>query len=70
MKRGLLGAGCCLLLVLSAAAPLSAQLAAPNAAGVSLGAVYLHRSPTSRRTGRSGSRFSAQNPRWLEKPKC
>ena len=40
MKRGLLGAGCCLLLILSAAAPLSAQLAAPNAAGVSLGAVY------------------------------
>lgn len=39
MKRGLLGAAC-LLLILSASAPLSAQLAAPNAAGVSLGAVY------------------------------
>jgi len=40
MKRGFLGAICCLLLLVAAAAPLSAQLAAPTAAGVSLGAVY------------------------------
>lgn len=39
MKRGFLGAICCLLLAL-AAAPLAAQLAAPNPAGVSLAAVY------------------------------
>jgi len=40
MKRGFLGAICCLPLCVAAAAPLSAQLAAPNASGVSLGAVY------------------------------
>src|SRR5688572_335048 len=40
MKRGLPRAICCLLLALAAAVPLSAQLATPNAAGVSLGAVY------------------------------
>ncbi|HZI52024.1 MAG TPA: hypothetical protein VFE29_09385 [Terriglobia bacterium] len=40
MKRGFPGALCCLLLAMVAAAPLSAQLATPNAAGVSLGAVY------------------------------
>ena len=40
MKRGFPGAICCLLLMMAAAAPLAAQLAAPNAAGVSLGAVY------------------------------
>ena len=40
MKRGFPGAICCVLLLVAAAAPLSAQLAAPNAAGVSLGAVY------------------------------
>ena len=40
MKRGFLGAICCLLLLVGAAAPLSAQLAAPTASGVSLGAVY------------------------------
>ena len=40
MKRGFPGAICCLLLMMAAAAPLTAQLAAPNAAGVSLGAVY------------------------------
>ena len=40
MKRGFLGAICCLLLITAVAIPLSAQLAAPTAAGVSLGAVY------------------------------
>jgi len=40
MKRGFPGAICGLLLIVAAVAPLSAQLAAPNAAGVSLGAVY------------------------------
>src|SRR4030095_7143172 len=40
MKRAFLGAACCLLVLIAAAAPLSAQLAAPNASGVSLGAVY------------------------------
>ena len=40
MKRGFLAATCCLLLTVAAAAPLSAQLATPNAAGVSLAAVY------------------------------
>jgi len=40
MKRASLGAACCLLILVAAAAPLSAQLAAPNASGVSLGAVY------------------------------
>src|SRR6188768_2156080 len=40
MKRGFIGAICCLLLNTAVAIPLSAQLAAPNAAGVSLGAVY------------------------------
>jgi catechol 2,3-dioxygenase-like lactoylglutathione lyase family enzyme len=40
MKRGFLGAVCCLLLSVAAATPVSAQLAAPNASGVSLGAVY------------------------------
>ncbi len=40
MKRALLGAACCFLLVVAAAAPLSAQLAAPTPAGVSLAAVY------------------------------
>ena len=40
MKRGLPGVLFCLLLIAAAAAPLAAQLAAPDAAGVSLGAVY------------------------------
>src|SRR4029434_7947716 len=40
MKRGFSGAICCVLLITAIAIPLSAQLAAPNAAGVSLGAVY------------------------------
>lgn len=40
MKRGFPGAICCLLLLVTAAAPLSAQLAAPTSSGVSLGAVY------------------------------
>jgi hypothetical protein len=40
MKRRFIGGICCLLLTVAAAAPLSAQLAAPNAAGVSLAAVY------------------------------
>jgi hypothetical protein len=40
MKRGFLLAVCCLMLTMAAAIPLSAQLAAPNASGVSLAAVY------------------------------
>lgn len=40
MKRGFLGIACGLLVSLATAAPLSAQLAPPNTAGVSLGAVY------------------------------
>src|SRR4030095_16407892 len=39
MKRAFLGAVCCVL-VIAATVPLSAQLAAPNAGRVSLGAVY------------------------------
>jgi len=40
MKTNFVAAVCCLSLIVATAAPLSAQLAAPNAAGVSLGAVY------------------------------
>ena len=40
MTKGLLTVACCLLLVVAGALPLSAQLAAPTSAGVSLGAVY------------------------------
>src|SRR5262245_19904357 len=40
MKRGIWAAVCCLGLIALTAGPLPAQLAAPNAAGVSLGAVY------------------------------
>jgi predicted enzyme related to lactoylglutathione lyase len=40
MKRGFLSTACVLLLVMTAAIRLSAQLASPNAAGVSLAAVY------------------------------
>jgi hypothetical protein len=40
MKRGFLTAACCVLVAIATAIPLTAQLATPNAAGVSLGAVY------------------------------
>src|SRR3989442_7425309 len=40
MKKQFVAAVCSLLLIVTAASTLSAQLAAPTAAGVSLGAVY------------------------------
>src|SRR5947207_11742763 len=40
MKRTFFAAACCLILLVAAVSPLSAQLAAPTSAGVSLGAVY------------------------------